>query len=361
MSQTRRFYALDVLRGLAIALMILVNTPGSWQHVYTPLLHAPWHGFTFADIVFPGFLFVVGAAMAFSMKQAPRSLETLQKILKRTVLMFMCGLFLNWFWLLEWDTLRIMGVLQRIALAYGVAAFMVLYLPKTALLPSALALLAIYFGLLQLGETPYELAGNWVRQVDLAVFGPAHLYQGFGLPFDPEGLVSTIPAVFNVLIGFWVADKLQAKTPEQGIRWLAKVGAGLVITAVLLSLVWPINKALWTGSYALLAAGLLVWLLAMLVYAVDIRQFTQLTEPLRIYGTNPLFIYMLSFMWSMALGRLLHLEFGGEVLSVSQFLFGGLALAMPPKVASLCFALSHVLLFWWVSKWLYQRHIFIKL
>ncbi len=361
MSQTRRFYALDVLRGLAIALMILVNTPGSWQHVYTPLLHAPWHGFTFADIVFPGFLFVVGAAMAFSMKQAPRNLATVQKILKRTALMFACGLFLNWFWLLEWENLRIMGVLQRIALAYGVAALMVLYLPKVAVLPSALALVAMYFGLLQLGEMPYELAGNWVRQVDLGVFGPSHLYQGFGVPFDPEGLVSTIPAVFNVLIGFWVADRLQAKSAEQGIRWLAVVGVGLIGSAVLLSLVWPINKALWTGSYAFLAAGLLVWLLAMLVYLVDVRQLKQLTEPLRIYGTNPLFIYMLSFIWSMSLGRLLHIEFGGDVVSVSQFLFDGLAQTMPAKVASLCFALSHVLLFWWVSKWLYQRGIFIKL
>ncbi len=361
MSQTRRFYALDVLRGLAIALMILVNTPGSWEHVYTPLLHAPWHGFTFADIVFPGFLFVVGAAMAFSMKQAPRSLATVQKILKRTALMFACGLFLNWFWLLEWDNLRIMGVLQRIALAYCVAALLVLYLPKVAVLPSALALVAIYFGLLQLGETPYELAGNWVRQVDLAVFGPAHLYKGFGMPFDPEGLISTVPSVFNVLIGYWVADSLQSRTPLVGIRWLAAVGAVLVSSALLLSFVWPINKALWTGSYAFLAAGLLVWLLAVLVYLVDVRQLKQLTEPLRIYGTNPLFIYMLSFIWSVALGRLLHIEFAGELVSVSQFIFDGLALALPLKIASLLFAISHVLLFWWVSKWLYQRNIFIKL
>lgn len=361
MQQTQRFYALDVLRGLAIALMILVNTPGSWQHVYTPLLHAPWHGFTFADIVFPGFLFVVGAAMAFSLRQAPRNAATCLKILKRTLLMFACGLFLNWFWLLQWEHLRIMGVLQRIALAYGIAALMLVFLPKKALMPSAIALVAGYFALLQLGETPYELAGNVVRQLDIAVFGAAHLYQGFGMPFDPEGLLSTLPAVFNVLVGFWIADQLRAKSAVAGVRWLAIVGLVALLVALALSSFWPINKALWTGSYALLAAGLLIWLLALLVYLVDIKRVTKLTEPLRVYGTNPLFIYMLSFVWSVALSRLVKLTVDGEVVSLTQLIFVELAALMPHKIASLTFAISHVVLFWWVAKWLDSRRIYIKL
>lgn len=361
MQQTQRFYALDVLRGLAIALMILVNTPGSWQHVYTPLLHAPWHGFTFADIVFPGFLFVVGAAMAFSLQQAPRNAATCWKILKRTLLMFACGLFLNWFWLLQWENLRIMGVLQRIALAYGIAALMVVLLPKRILLLSAIALVAVYFALLQLGETPYELAGNAVRQFDLVIFGAEHLYQGFGVPFDPEGLLSTLPAVFNVLIGFWLADQLKTKTPQGGVRWLGMVGFVILLTALVLSTFWPINKALWTGSYAFLAAGLLIWLLALLVYLVDIKRATQLTEPLRVYGTNPLFIYMLSFVWSVTLSRLLSWQVDGEAISLTALIFSQLTTVLPHKIASLTFALSHVVLFWWVAKWLDNRRIYIKL
>jgi predicted acyltransferase len=376
MSKAVRFQALDALRGLAIALMILVNTPGSWSEVYSALLHAPWHGFTFADLVFPGFLFVVGAAMFFALKQATLDRSWLLKIGKRTLLMFLCGLFLNWFWMHELASLRVMGVLQRIALCYGLAALIILGLGalgqqsdpeqrqrriRRQLPFLAMLLLFGYWGLLQLSPDPYSLEHNVVRQLDLLLFGSAHLYQGFGIPFDPEGLLSTLPAIVNVLLGYWIAAELSQRKPAAGVRWLWATGVVLVVLALGGSLVWPINKALWTGTYVLFSGGLLVWLLALMVWLIDIRGATRLAEPLRIYGTNPLFIYMLSWVWAVVLSKLLLWQQDGQLMSAYQYGFELLALGMPAKLASLVFALAHVVLFWALSYWLYRKQIFIKL
>lgn len=361
MQNSGRFYALDVLRGLAIALMILVNTPGSWSHVYSPLLHARWDGFTFADIVFPGFLFVVGAAMAFSMKDSQLNSAAVMKIGKRTLLMFGCGLLLNFLSHPDLSTLRISGVLQRIALCYALAALLVLSLPKRGLWAAALVLLAGYFALLQLSPAPFSLEQNIVRTLDLAVFGTAHVYQGFGVPFDPEGLLSTLPATVNVLLGYLVATGLKGKVPVQAVRELAAFGAILVLLALAGHWVWPVNKALWSGTYVALSSGILLWLLAALVYLVDIRKATKLTEPLRIYGTNPLFIYMLSWMFSVATSRWLSWNTADGTQSVAGLLYDVLSGVLPLKAASLLFALLHVVLFWALSLWLYRRQIFIKL
>lgn len=361
MTKSPRFYALDVLRGLTIALMILVNTPGSWDHVFPLLLHAHWDGFTFADIVFPGFLFVVGAAMAFSLKNAEFNGQTLLKIGKRGALMFACGLFLNWFGRWDLDELRIPGVLQRIAICYVLAAVLVIALPRKLLWLAGAVLLTSYFGLLQLSDNPFALESNTVRLVDLWLFGEHHVYQGFGLPFDPEGLLSSLPATCNVLIGYGIASLLQGKDARQGLQELLLFGVVTLVGALLLAQFWPINKALWSGSYMLLSSALLMLLLALLVYLVDIRQATRIAEPLRIYGTNPLFVYMLSWIWTVLIDRVLVWQDGDSTQSVYSAIYQGLAQLLPAEWASLLFALLHVLLFWYVSWALYKRQIFIKL
>jgi len=367
MQQPVRFYALDVLRGLIIALMILVNTPGSWSHVYSPLLHASWDGFTVADIVFPGFLFVVGAAMFYALKQAPANAATLHKVIKRALIMFGCGLFLNWFWAQPLAELRIYGVLQRIAICYLLAAGLLLYCRRFQIreqraLPFALVtLLLLYWLLLQVADQPLELAGNLVRQLDLYLLGPAHLYQGYGMPFDPEGLLSNLPAIGNVLIGYWVAAGLATLAPLPRLYWLLRVGSGMIVMALLLGWFWPVNKPLWSGSYVFLSSGLLIWLLALMLWLVDIRGWQRLAEPLKIYGSNPLFIYILSSIWSVLLAELLVWQHNGQRMSAYQWLFDQLALWLPAKLASLVFALLHVLWFWWISRWLYRRNIFIKI
>lgn len=361
MTKSPRFYALDVLRGLTIALMILVNTPGSWEHVFPLLLHAHWDGFTFADIVFPGFLFVVGAAMAFSLQNAQLTQATVSKVFKRGALMFACGLFLNWFG--RWDLveLRIPGVLQRIALCYVIAALLILALPRKQLWLAGAVLLSSYFGLLHLTATPYALESNIVRQFDLWLFGPQHIYHGFGLPFDPEGMLSTLSATCNVLIGYGIASLLRGKDAQRGLQELLLFGVVTLVGALLMAQFWPINKALWSGSYMLLSSALLMLLLALLVYVVDVRKNLAIAEPLRIYGTNPLFIYMLSWVWTVFIDRICVWQVDGVSYSVYSSMYQGLASLMPAQFASLVFALLHVGLFWYVSLVLYRRQIFIKL
>ncbi|MBZ9611478.1 acyltransferase family protein [Rheinheimera maricola] len=354
-----RFYALDALRGLAIALMILVNTPGSWQHVYSPLLHAPWHGFTFADIVFPAFLFVVGAAMFYSLRHTSLTGATLSRIAKRAALLFVIGLLLNWFpFTTSWAELRIFGVLQRIALCYAVAAILVL-LVKARYLPwLGVAILLVYWALL-LGfgaAEPYSLDSNAVVKLDRYLLGSAHLYQGFGQAFDPEGLLSSLPAVVSVLAGYYVAGQLALRSAPAGALWLVNAAALLLTLAWTASVYWPVNKALWSGSYVLLSVGILLLILAMLVWLCDVKQQRPLLQPLIVYGSNPLFIYMLA--WLCAVSAAL-IPLGGT--NLYQYSFALLAQLLAPKAASLLFAVLHVVLFWWVSLLLYRRNIIIKL
>lgn len=359
-----RFYALDALRGLAIALMILVNTPGSWQHVYTPLLHAPWDGFTFADIVFPTFLFVVGAAMFYSLKTAVLSKQSLWRVSNRALKLIGIGVLLNYLpFSVDLAELRLPGVLQRIGLAYWLAALLILAVKRRYLPFVAVALVLLYWLALVLGggELPYSLEHNLVRQWDLAIFGAAHLYQGFGIAFDPEGLLSTLPCVVAVLIGFSTASFLQGKQLRDALRLLLLSGMVLVVLALFWQLFWPINKALWSGSYLALSSGLILLLLASLVWCIDIKGWTTLAEPLKVYGTNPLFIYILSWLWAVLIGQLIFIAAETGSVSLYQWGFEQLALVFPAKLASLVFALLHVLGFWYLSLLLYKRNIVIKL
>lgn len=369
-----RFVALDALRGFILALMILVNTPGSWSAVYSPLLHAKWHGFTFADLVFPGFLFVVGAAMFFALKNQQWDTASVQKVLRRTLLMFVLGLGLNFLWTPDLSQMRLMGVLQRIALCYGVAALLVLALKPFFTgaqqqygipLLSAL-LLGFYWCVLQLGSEPYSLSGNIAGVIDRAVLGEHRLYQGFGMPFDPEGLLSTLGAVVNVLLGYWVAAELSQRQPKAGMVWLMAVGALMLVLSQLAASFWPVNKALWTGSYVLQSTGLLLWLLALMVWLVDIRCYRTICEPLRVYGSNPLFIYILSWCWTVLLSKVWVWQLaegvnGSTEMSAYQWLYQLLQSGFADKPASLLFALLHVGFFWLISYVLYRRQIFIKI
>ncbi len=359
-----RFYALDALRGLAIALMILVNTPGSWQHVYSPLLHAAWDGFTFADIVFPTFLFVVGAAMFYSLKTTELSKESVWRVSSRALKLIGIGVLLNYVpFTVELSELRLPGVLQRIGLAYWIAALLVLSVKRRYLPLLSVALVLLYWLALVLGgaEQPYSLEQNLVRQWDLAIFGAAHLYQGFGVAFDPEGLLSTLPCIVAVIIGFGAASALQGKQHKEALRLLLLSGVMLILLAALWHFVWPVNKALWSGSYLALSSGLILLLLAILVWCIDIKGWTKLAEPLKVYGTNPLFIYVLAWLWSVLIGQLIFVPTDAGSVSLYQWGFDQLALVFPAKLASFVFALLHVIGFWYLSLLLYKRNIIIKL
>lgn len=360
MTTKQRFQALDVMRGLTLALMILVNTPGSWSYVYSPLLHADWHGATPTDYIFPFFLFMVGAAMVFSQ----RALSALDfpaqasKIFRRTLVIFLIGLLLNYFpFTQDLETLRFLGVLQRIALAYCLAAWIVLYANTLWRYLIAAVLLLGYWALLQLSADPYSLEHSVVRHFDLLVLGEDHLWRGKGIAFDPEGLLSTFPSVVNVLIGYEVTRHLVLASDKNRAQWqLLAAGAMLTLAGWLWHPWFPINKSLWTSSFVLLTSGVGVLVLMVLVRLEKFSGMQGIYKAFTMLGQNPLFIYALSILWA----KTLWLIPVGDV-SAYQWLFDQMQKVADPYAASLICALIPVAVLWGVAWYLHRRKIIIAI
>lgn len=367
MEASQRSIALDAMRGTTLAAMILVNTPGSWGHVYAPLAHADWHGYTPTDLVFPFFLFIVGAAMYFALRRFDYSPapDALRKLGRRVAIIFAIGLLLHAFpFTSPLGELRIMGVLQRIALAYGLATLAVFYLPGRLLYAAMAITLLGYWALLYAvgAADAFSVHGNVVTVVDRAVLGDGHLWTGKGVPFDPEGLLSTWPATVNVLAGF-VGTRWMMRMGDSGrqSRHLLIAGAALVVAGHVWSLWLPINKSLWTSSFVVVSSGWAFVVLAAFVAMCSGRRGARLAQPLRIYGMNPLFIYALSVLWVKCYW-LVVLEIDGEAMNAYDVLYRVcLALVGDPYVASVLFAGAHVLLFWLIARFLYRRNIFIRI
>jgi predicted acyltransferase len=365
-----RSLALDVFRGATIAAMILVNMPGSWAHVYGPLRHAAWHGATPTDLIFPFFLFVVGTAMWFSFAKFDYRLSGAlsKKVLRRVALIFLVGLFLSAYpFSTELLTnLRIMGVLQRIALAYGIAAFLVLLLDQRQLIVASAAILLGYWGLLWAfgGADPYALETNLVRQVDLAILGERHVWRGFGIPFDPEGLLSTLPAVVTVIMGFFAGRWITtSERREDGVLRMLLAGTLLIVGGLIWDMTFPINKPLWTSSYVLYTGGIAFASLAWFIWVIDVRGSQWWTMPLRVYGLNPLFAFVLSGVLARTLTRLIHVPVGeGETVTGYVWLYTRIFEPLAgPMNGSLLFAVSMVVLIWLVLLPLYRKNILIKI
>ena len=363
----KRFLALDAFRGFAIAGMILVNTPGSWAYVYRPLMHADWHGSTLADLVFPFFLFATGAAMSFSFAKYEQTSTGLLRltIVRRVAILFVLGLFLNWFgfWS-DFAGLRILGVLQRIAFAYGLAAFLILGSNFSQRMVTCALLLLGYWWLLVLfgGADPYALEDNIVRKIDIAVLGAEHLWQGKGLAFDPEGLLSTLPAVVNVVIGYEAANLLRESTRSSAIKKIVVGGVSMLVIALLWSTLVPINKSLWTPSYVLYSSGMSLLLIVGLTWIASRPEFMWLLRPAQIFGFNPIVIYALS--WLMVRSTAVLITFPdatGARISAYEWFFTKLHGPLSGANASLLFALIHVLLFWVVAWYLYRRGIVVRI
>lgn len=357
-----RYKALDALRGLTIALMILVNTPGSWSHVYSPLLHADWHGCSPTDLVFPLFMFIIGSAMYFSFKKSDFILTPTQffRIIKRGAIMFAIGLVLNMYpFTNDLENLRILGVLQRIGIAYILAALIVLIFKQRGIvIISALILLGYWALLLSVGGgNAYSLEGNIVRQVDLALLSANHLWQGKGIAFDPEGLLSTLPSVVSILFGFEVTRLLSSTSDKLlSVKRLIIIGILTIIVAQVWAFVMPINKSLWSSSFVLYTSGIACLVLAFFVWLCDIAKQDSLIEPLVIYGSNPLFIYVLSGLW---VGTYTLIVIGEH--NLGGWLYHGLSLVFSAKLASFIYAAAHVYVLWLISYALYKRKIFIKI
>ncbi|MFN2314900.1 MAG: acyltransferase family protein, partial [Bacteroidales bacterium] len=317
-SKSARLMSLDVFRGMTIIFMIIVNTPGTWSHVYAPLRHAAWHGCTPTDLVFPSFLFISGVAMWYSLRKFNFEFSggSLFRILRRVVLIFAVGLFLTIFprFVRDYDTLRIMGILQRIALAWGLGAVLVLLIKKNYIWIATAVILFGYWALMYFlgGSDPYSLEGNFARTVDLAIIGENHLYKGFGIPFDPEGLLSTLPATATVLLGFMVGHLIsRTGTTWKTVGLMTLIGALLLGAGLLWGEFFPINKPIYTSSYVLYAGGIGMVILALLFMIVDIWNLRGWTGFFNTFGINPLFTYVLAGMLTKTL---LAIKIGEEAL-----------------------------------------------
>jgi predicted acyltransferase len=362
--KTARLMSLDVFRGMTIAFMIIVNTPGTWSHVFAPLRHAKWHGCTPTDLVFPSFLFIAGVAVYYSLKKYNFEFSgpSLFRILRRVALIFAAGLFLNIFphFDRDYSTLRILGVLQRIALAYGLGAIIVLLVKRNYIWIVTVIILLGYWALLYFlgGSDPYSLEGNLATRVDAAIMGTNHLYKGFGIPFDPEGLVSTIPAIGTVLLGFMAGNLIGTfGTSWKTVGYLAAIGAALVATGLVWGEYFPINKPLWTSSYVLYAGGIGMILLSLLFVIIDIWELRGWTGFFNTFGTNPMFTYVLAGIWTKTM---LSVKIGEGTLYNWIFTHLCSPLFAEQKIASLMFALMQVCLIWVFGYILYRRKIIIR-
>jgi len=370
MSKPRRIYSIDIFRGMTIALMIIVNNPGSWAHIYGPFRHAKWHGCTLTDLVFPFFLFIVGAAMRFAFIRWHyfASKDFYKHVFWRTLSIFLAGCFIHAYPFIQqdwdWSSFRIMGVLQRIALAYGIAAIMVIHLDLKKLLISATGMLVFYWGLLWIGGggDPYGLETNLIRKIDILILGEKHLYGGTGIQFDPEGLLSTIPSVVTVLIGYFVGAMLHTtKDFLDNIRRMSILGIGLIIVGLLWDLIFPINKQLWTSSYVLYTGGIATLFLAILSWIVDIKKWKKPLWAFEVFGTNSVLLFVLSGIWAKTILRI-SFSLDGNTVSGYSYLYRSLFAPIAGDLnGSLLFALAHVLGFWLILYWLYRKKIFIHL
>ena len=325
------------------------------------------------DLVFPFFLFIVGVAMRFSLKRFDFTLspDTTKKILIRMFTIFSFGLLLSAYPFIRqdwnWENFRIMGVLQRIGISYGCAAFLILKLNRRQLVIFSGILLLFYwlilwcFGIIS-GLDPYGLESNLPRWIDLALLGDTHLYYGTGIPFDPEGLLSTLPAIITVLIGYITGIVIQEM--ENGIekvKYLLKAGVTITIIVWIWGFFFPINKQLWTSSYVLFTGGIAIIILAICIFFIDIKRFKKLAYPFVIFGTNSIFLFTVSGLW---IKTILKIKFILNEKTVSGYTYLYQTVFQPlagDLNGSLLFALSNVGMWWLILYWMYRKKIFIKI
>lgn len=358
MASSQRLLSLDILRGITVAGMILVNN--GWGESFEMLGHSKWNGMTPCDLVFPFFLFIMGISCYLSLvksefKPTP---QVIRRIVKRTVLLFAIGLFINWFDhaiegdLLCFGHLRIWAVMQRIALCYGIVSLFALFCNHKYTLHTIVGLLVIYTAIIVLGNGyEYDADVNILAQADLKLFGYDHIYHKS--PVDPEGLMGTISSVAHVLLGFYCGMLIRKReTVEQKVIALFVVGAIGVIGGYLLSYGLPLNKRIWSPSYVLMTCGLASLLQALLMYVIDIQKKSGWTTFFHVFGVNALALYVSSELLAILLKN----------IGVSEVVYNGIHAVIPAlKWASLAYAIYFVMLNFAIGYVLYRKKIYIKL
>jgi predicted acyltransferase len=392
----QRFYSLDVFRGATVALMILVNNPGSWDHIYPPLDHASWHGCTPTDLVFPFFLFAVGNAMAFVMPklEAAGEMAFWKKTVKRTLLIFGIGVFLNWFPFCFYENgvlvlrtwthasytskgellgIRIFGVLQRIALSYFFAAVLIHFFKvKGAFVAGAIILLFYWFLCVAANPSdPFSISGWFGTNIDKAILHEKHMYHGEGIAFDPEGLMSTFAAIVQVILGYMAGNYIiqKGKTQEM-LNGLFVAGCVLIAAGFMWDMVFPINKKIWTSSYTIYTTGLALLVLSVMIYLIEFRNAKGIwSRFFDVFGKNALFIFAMSSLLPRSLG-LIRIGNGidpssGKPKYLAPFGWFYEHICKPifpsqPNIGSLIYALCFITMMWFLSWLLDRKKIYIR-
>ena len=374
-----RLSSLDVFRGITIAAMILANMAGVADDVYRPLSHSEWHGCTPTDLIFPCFLFIVGVAMTFSLSKYTAENKPTKavylRILRRTAILFILGLVLNGFWnqgvwTFDLSSIRLMGVLQRIALTYLFASLIVLKLPRKSQWLVAGGLLIAYWLTMMYIPIPDYGAGVLTREgnfgafIDRLIIPKAHLYKGDGFNFlgDPEGLFSTIPAIVSVLAGYftgeWIKDKKQATS--QTSMDLVLFGLCCLVIAIIWDVAFPINKKIWTSSYVLFTTGWALMLLAACYELIEVRLIKRWSKPFEIMGLNAIALFVAS-VFLIKITAKTQLGTGETAISIYNWIYQNIFASWAGNFnGSFLFAFVTLLFWYGIAVLMYQKRWFIK-
>ena len=367
--KSERLLSLDIFRGLTIAAMILVNNPGSWTDIYAPLKHADWHGCTPTDWIFPFFLFIVGMAITLSLQKRKErgDKDLFYPVVRRASILFLLGLFLNGFPFFDFGQIRIPGVLQRIGIVYFITACLFLKTSIKVQGITGISLLFIYWGLMTLipvpgiGKASLEPTTSLAAWLDNLVLG-GHLWSKSKV-WDPEGILSTMPAISTAILGIFLGHWLNTKKDSiSKAAWIFVFGNFLLVSGLVWDSVFPINKNLWTSSYVLYTGGIAFHVFGLCYWISDIHGYSFWTKPFLVYGSNAITVFFLSGICGRLLGIIKISNSLGEQISLKGYLYDMLFISwLTPVKASLMWAIVHVL-FWLGIMWiLYVKKIFIKI
>jgi predicted acyltransferase len=369
-ADTGRLLSLDVFRGATIASMMLVNNPGNWNAVYPPLRHSPWHGWTFTDTIFPFFLWIAGVSMTLSfakrLERGDSRARLLKHTLQRAATIFLLGMFLNLFPLFQFSTVRIPGVLQRIGICYLIAGVIFLFTSLRGQIIWAGGLLLVYCALMKLVPVPgfgagvLEKEGNFAQYIDQLVLS-GHMWAS-SKTWDPEGIVSTLPAIATVLFGILTGHLLRWNlTPESRTAWLMVMGNGLMGAGLIWAWWLPINKPLWTSSYSLLMAGMAANVFGCCYWLIDIKGYRRWARPLAIYGMNAIMVYVLAGLLAKLSSFIKVAGIDGSEIAAGKWVYENIyAPLASPVNASLLYALTYVAILYGVSWFMYRMKWFVR-
>jgi predicted acyltransferase len=386
----KRLVSLDFLRGLTIALMIIVNNPGNWGKVYAPLLHAKWHGWTPTDLVFPFFLFIVGVAIPLSFtklinKGVPNS-DLLKKVIRRTILIWGIGLLLHAWpfgiplspdksltfdsFIRTFTHLRILGVLPRIALCYFITSLIFIYLPKNSFrIYASVGLILLYELLMRIpfvtgwGSGDFTLEHNFARFIDLQILGANHMWGGMGMPFDPEGIISTLTSAVTTMLGIFTGlIILKDWDLIKKLKIIFLMGLGFYLAGEILGYIEPINKQLWTSTYVFAMGGLTMIMLAFTTLVIDIFKKDMIAKPFIAMGSNPLIAFVGSSFIAKNFYLIKWYNTDGNLISLKTWIYQNICLSVFNDInASLFHAVLHLTLWLVICWWMYKKKIFVKI